>query len=189
MQIGNYPVDTISKVSTTLGSTAGLYGQVGVTTKTAIDFNRIASFHIDELTTSQHIFYTFKFDNEYKIYKDSNWITIVRDNGGIFEYLDATSTMIPATVNEVNAALSEATTLSTNQMNSTEVNAIPFGAFSVTPSELTVTFGVGSEDDAMTGGQLIGIAPNTYLAGKDIKWRITTDVSVPITIHGIRLRW
>jgi hypothetical protein len=112
---------------------------------------------------------------------------VVRDNAGTFEYLDASEQWVAA--NDRDTALAEATLITNNQMTATILNTIPMSAYTETPSLLTVTYGVASEDNGIIGGKVVATSNKTFPEGTDVKWRIRSITDSPINIHGVSLSW
>jgi hypothetical protein len=191
MQIGNYSVNTIKDVTSSIGiGNIGLYGKPNTITELTIDNTEFKAVYVKEVIDDQSIFYIFKFVNEYKIYKDSVWKTIIKDDAGVFKYLDNTDTLVPAPTNTLNAACVAAVTLSTNQMTKVDIDTLSEEVFlSNTPEAIDVIFGPDSSENGILELATYASKTDVVPEGKDIKWRIVTLGDATVKLRGVRIKW
>jgi hypothetical protein len=153
----------------------------------AIDvLHTLVTFNND---TFNNIFYTVKISNEYKVYKNRTWRSVVKDDAGTFKYLNSEGDWVASNVNTASAAITEATKLSANQMTYNELIDLHSSEFTTLPTSLTISFQQVAIDSHITKVKAIGLDEQVIPVGRDIKWKITTEEDSELILHGMRLKW
>jgi N-acetylneuraminic acid mutarotase len=143
---------------------------------------------------TDNIYYTIQFahdENTYYVYQNNEWKPIVRLTDIIWEYRNG-SIWHPATINNSKTAISQAVSISTNQMNTQELSIINNRDYrEYIPTKISVSMNCNdiSYVPSISGIYLSGTKDIVAPEGKDLKWRFTSKKQSGIDVRGIRLLW
>jgi N-acetylneuraminic acid mutarotase len=156
------------------------------------DFKKIYSIIPNVIQGNNNIYYTIKLtDNEnvYYTYQNNEWKPIVRLTDTIWEYRNG-SIWHPAILNNSKTAISQAVSISTNQMDTSTILDIANKYKESIVSEISISAKCDDISYVPNISNLTVCGTKQLLApeGKDLKWRFTSK-DVDTNIRGIRLIW
>ena len=137
------------------------------------------------MTAQAPIGFSFRFEDEVKVYTAGIWKTIVRLNDTVWEYLDDNEDWIMSPLNTCLSAVSEAVVH--NVMDNTNVGNLNHEQFNIEPTSIIASFINNDGSPYLEELNIHGGISQAIPTGNNLKWKVTTTANTHI--HGIRLRF